>query len=218
MAKQTKGTSDSTPKKSSVDREERWDEIVHAAASIFYEKGYEGTSLQDIAGAVGLLKGSIYYYIKTKEDLLYEIVVRSQDIWRSTLHEGDGLAESPAPARLREFILRWSQLKEREREWGIVAEREFMRLSPGYLSEVIAGRREFSGFVEGIVQQGVTDGDFDQSLDITLATSMIFELMKSSHLNRRPRANLGIVELSDSYALFALRGLGAAQWTPPSAA
>src|SRR5687767_4761450 len=81
------------------DREQRWDEIVEAAANVFYEKGYEGASLQDIASAVGLLKGSIYYYIDTKEDLLFELVMRAQAVWFTTLEESEELAASSAPLR-----------------------------------------------------------------------------------------------------------------------
>ena len=198
-----------------ADREQRWDEIIHAAAEIFYEKGYEATSLQDIANAVGLLKGSIYYYIDTKEDLLFELVMRAQTIWKETIVEPEALASSPAPTRLREFIQRWMLLKEREREWGIVAEREFMRLSPEPLAKVKAGRKDFSAFVEGIVKQGVAEGDFESHLDVSLASGMVFELMKSSHLYRRPRANLDVVDLADTYAAFAIRGLGDCMWQPP---
>lgn len=50
-------------------RAERWEELLEAAAEIFYEKGYDAASLQEIADRVGILKGSIYYYIKTKADL-----------------------------------------------------------------------------------------------------------------------------------------------------
>ncbi|MDG2261679.1 MAG: TetR/AcrR family transcriptional regulator [Actinomycetota bacterium] len=215
MAKQSQ-TKSKDSKIKSPDREQRWDEIIHEAAAIFYEKGYEATSLQDIATAVGLLKGSIYYYIKTKEDLLFELVVRAQTIWMETLVETEELAGGDAPTRMREFILRFMRLKEREREWGIVAEREFMRLSPDYLSQVIAGRKRFSDYVEGIIEQGVADGDFDASLDVTLASAMVFELMKSSHTYRRPRGQLGLLELADSYSLFTMRGLGASSWTPPA--
>jgi AcrR family transcriptional regulator len=216
MVRQANENSDKGAGKPWPDRETRWDEIIHAAASIFYKKGFEATSLQDIASAVGLLKGSIYYYINTKEDLLYELVIRAQTIWKETLVEGDELAAESAPTRLREFILRFMRLKEREREWGIVAEREFIRLSPDYLDKVIAGRKDFSTFMEGIVKQGMADGDFDASLDLTLSTSMVFELMKSSHLYRRPRANIGLTELADSYSVFAIHGLGAADWQPPT--
>ena len=48
---------------------ERWEQLLDAAADIFFEKGYDAATLQDIAERVGILKGSIYYYIKTKTDL-----------------------------------------------------------------------------------------------------------------------------------------------------
>ena len=48
--------------------------IIEAAARMFDAKGYSATSTQDIANEVGLLKGSIYYYINSKEDLLFRII------------------------------------------------------------------------------------------------------------------------------------------------
>ena len=55
-------------------RDERWDELQRAAAEVFAKKGYKSTSLQELADEIGILKGSLYYYIETKEDLLYELV------------------------------------------------------------------------------------------------------------------------------------------------
>lgn len=55
-------------------REERWAEVVQVATQVFYERGYDGASLQDIADRLGMLKGSLYYYIHTKEDLLFEVI------------------------------------------------------------------------------------------------------------------------------------------------
>jgi AcrR family transcriptional regulator len=184
---------------------------------VFYEKSYEGASLQDIASAVGLLKGSIYYYIDTKEDLLFEMVMRAQEVWRTTLEEDDELAQQPATTRLREFILRWMLLKDRQREWGIVAEREFTRLSAPYLKKVIVGRRAFSDFVEKIISQGRDDGDFDDRIPLPLATNMVFEVMKSSHVNRPAGSQADITKFADAYSLLLIRGLGKADWIAPSA-
>ena len=64
-------------------REERWEELINVATQVFYEKGYDGASLQDIADRLGMLKGSVYYYIRTKEDLMFEVI--------STVHR-EGLA------------------------------------------------------------------------------------------------------------------------------
>jgi len=57
-------------KKSEVQRER----IAQAATDIFIEKGYKGTSLQDIALSVGITKAGIYHYFKTKEEILYHIL------------------------------------------------------------------------------------------------------------------------------------------------
>lgn len=50
-------------------------EILASAAKIFYAKGYHATTIEDVARDVGMLKGSLYYYIKSKEDLLYELLL-----------------------------------------------------------------------------------------------------------------------------------------------
>jgi AcrR family transcriptional regulator len=192
--------------------EARWSDIIERAGSIFYQKGYEATSLQDIADAVGMLKGSIYYYITTKEDLLYELVNRAQDLFESTLEEDDETANSPAPVRLRAFIGRWMALTAREREWGLVAEREFTRLRKGRLDQVIKRRDRFSEHVKGIIRQGIDEGAFDPETDESVAASAIFELMKTSHLWHRPSGPLTFAELGDWYATFAIRGLGGPRW------
>ncbi len=53
----------------------RMDEILSRAAELFYAKGYHATTIEDVAREVGMLKGSLYYYIRSKEDLLYELLL-----------------------------------------------------------------------------------------------------------------------------------------------
>src|SRR5271168_73960 len=60
-------------------RDERWAQILNVAAQVFFEKGYDATSLQDIANRTGILKGSLYYYIETKEDLLGNLLREAQE-------------------------------------------------------------------------------------------------------------------------------------------
>jgi AcrR family transcriptional regulator len=195
-----------------TDADARWEEIIEKAGSIFYEKGYEATSLQDIATAVGLHKGSIYYYINTKEDLLYELVSRAIDRYLGTLEKDEETAGESAPERLRAFIQRWMTLSAKDREWGLVAEREFRRLSPRRLRAVIAKRDVFSGFVKEIVATGVDDGFFDPDVDLSVATTAIFELMLSSHQWHRPTGPLTLRDVGDWYATFVIRGLGGPNW------
>jgi AcrR family transcriptional regulator len=199
-------------RRSARNHEDRWTDIIERAGAIFYRKGYEAASLQDIADSVGMLKGSIYYYIKTKEDLLYELVSRAQDMFEATLEEDEETARSPAPVRLRAFVGRWMALTSREREWGLVAEREFMRLSKRRLRRVIERRDELSGYVKDIIRQGIEEGAFDPTTDESVGAAAIFELMKTSHLWHRPSGPLSMAELGDWYATFAIRGLGGPRW------
>ncbi len=48
--------------------------MLDSAAKIFFTKGFHGTTIEDVARDVGMLKGSLYYYIKSKDDLLYQLL------------------------------------------------------------------------------------------------------------------------------------------------
>lgn len=198
-----------------MDSEARWEEIIASSATIFMQNGYEATSLQDIASAVGILKGSIYYYIKTKEDLLYELVNRALSLYAATVEEDDELASAPAPVRLRAFLRQWMAITAQEREWCIVAEHSFNRLSAERLESVIERRDRYSRFVKDIIQQGVDEGTFDPEVDVSLATITVFELIKGSNEWHDPGGRLSTDAISEWYADFVVRGLGGAASPAP---
>lgn len=66
-------------------RELRRAEILRIAGRIFREKTYDGTTLKDIADAVGMLKGSLYYYISSKEELFSDIIVEAVRVLHRSL-------------------------------------------------------------------------------------------------------------------------------------
>lgn len=53
----------------------RLEEVLQSAANIFFTKGFHATSIEDVARDVGILKGSLYYYIKSKDDLLFRLLM-----------------------------------------------------------------------------------------------------------------------------------------------
>lgn len=55
--------------------ETRLEEVLESAANIFFAKGFHATSIEDVARDVGMLKGSLYYYIKSKDDLLFQLLM-----------------------------------------------------------------------------------------------------------------------------------------------
>jgi len=79
--------------RSETRKEARRQEILRISSRIFREKTYDGTTLQDIADAVGMLKGSLYYYISSKQELFSDIIVEAvkvlnesvEDVYRASL-------------------------------------------------------------------------------------------------------------------------------------
>src|SRR5271170_6203758 len=55
--------------------ETRLEEVLQSAANIFFAKGFHATSIEEVARDVGMLKGSLYYYIKSKDDLLFKLLL-----------------------------------------------------------------------------------------------------------------------------------------------
>src|SRR5690348_10020612 len=87
--------------------ESRWDEVLSVAAEVFGEKGYRAATLRDIASRLGMLKGSLYYYIDSKEDLLFEILRRSHLRGVEFVAETADIRAAAPAERLAHLIRNW---------------------------------------------------------------------------------------------------------------
>src|SRR4030081_3622310 len=84
----------------------RRQEIFAIAAEIFYQKGYAQTSTRDIAEAAGILKGSLYAHISSKEDILYAIIEDVHHGFELTVAACEDLRAHRPLDRLRAFLAR----------------------------------------------------------------------------------------------------------------
>jgi AcrR family transcriptional regulator len=152
------------------DRRNRDAEVLKAGIQVFYEKGYAAASVQDVADAVGVLKGSLYHYIDSKEDLLLRIFQGSHAQALEIM--GDVGSRNLPPRQWLEAylneIVHW-YLGNIERvslyfnEW---------RYLTGDNAEVVRNhRRIFSQYVRDILEAGADD--LRPSNDLRLATFYI---------------------------------------------
>lgn len=134
--------------------------VLTEAARLFAEKGVEGTSLTDIANALGMTRGAIYYYFTNKEALLETLVaglaetaVQEIEIWRRTV------TGSPAE-RLKSFMQqRLRSLLGRGTKFRILITAE-RALPPELLRRhVVAMRQVYEEYVS-IIREGVVSGEF----------------------------------------------------------
>jgi len=187
------------------DGSERWELLVRAAVQLFHEKGYTATSIQDLADATGITKGSVYHYIETKEDLLYEIVRRSLEMRSSLLIEPD--AGAGAEQRLREFIQRWMAVGTQSSTLSQVAERELRWLTPRRLRAVISQRDKFSQYVKAIIGDGIAEGSFAPTMDPSLATNTLFGVLRNIPTWYRPNGSMSYDDVVSWNIDFLLNGL-----------
>ena len=68
-------------------RAEKEDQLLEAATHLFKEKGYHSTSMQELADALGMQKGSLYYYIASKEELLRRLMERATSFMATQIDE-----------------------------------------------------------------------------------------------------------------------------------
>jgi AcrR family transcriptional regulator len=188
----------------------RWEEILSAAAKVFHEKGYDAASVQDVASESGLLKGSIYYYIKTKEDLLYALIERVHERSLIAVAEDEELAHQSADVRLRTFLHRWMELVDANREWLIIGEREFLGLNGERLQTIIDYREKLSAHLRRIVEAGVAEGTIDPETDPAVAANAIFTMLNQTTTWYRPGQRLTFEELTEWFVGFIVRGLAPA--------
>ena len=137
----------------------REEEILAAAARIFREKGYHGASVRDIAESVGLLKGSLYHYIRSKEELLARLF---EGALEDTIQELEKIAARDAapPVRLREMVKAYVGAVTENLDAVSLYLREWRALRPqrvtGWTLEPNQGGWMDAAFVKAVAQAFVT--------------------------------------------------------------
>lgn len=188
-------------------------QVLKAAADIFRRKGYDATSLQDIADAVGIQKGSLYHYIDTKEDLLFAIVKDTHDRtlkgnsrWRTL--DGDALA------RLRVFVEDHARVSMRFGRATSIYFRDARSLSRARRDEIMAARDEYENDLRSLIVQAQREGTVNAELDPRLATFAVFGMINWLYQWYRPSGELSQDTIARALADQALASLTAA---PPPA-
>lgn len=143
-------------------RPSRWDDVVDAAARIFGEKGYAGASLEDVAEEVGMLKGSLYNYISSKEELLLA-VVRSPANQLLSRAEAIRTSRVPASEKFRQIAENHVRTIDSHLDYVRVYVQEFAgRHEGGEWSEL---DRAYIKHIEAIILEGIEQGAFEPATD-----------------------------------------------------
>jgi TetR/AcrR family transcriptional regulator, cholesterol catabolism regulator len=159
-------------------RRNRDAEILDAATSIFSQKGYSAASLQEIADRVGILKGSLYHYIDSKESLLFRILQDSHEEATAIMQGVDEL-DLPTEEKFTTYVMRLAGWYLNHRERTSLYQSEWRYLEGDFGKQVRAHRRTFNAYMRAIVEAAVDEKLAPADLDTDLATKFVLSAIDS---------------------------------------
>lgn len=154
-------------------RRNRSQDVLEAAVRVFHKKGYASSSIQDIADEVGVLKGSLYHYIDSKEDLLFRLLEGIHDDGESILVEVESTAGLGPLERVELYVRRHIEFNIRHLTRVAVYHNDYERLSPTRRERVIARRRQHERFLTRLIRAAQAAGEADPTLDAAIVGSFI---------------------------------------------
>jgi AcrR family transcriptional regulator len=181
--------------------------LLAVAVTVFNERGYDGTSMEDLSRRLGISKSSIYYHVNSKEELLSLALDRALD---GLFAIADEVRASDLPAIDRlERLVRASV--------GVLAERlPYVTLllrahgNTGTERGALARRREFDQIVADLVKEAERDGDIRPDVEPAMTARLLFGMINSLVEWYRPDrldAAAGVTELADAVCAVAFDGL-----------
>jgi len=191
------------------------------AVTVFNERGYDGTSMEDLSRRLGIAKSSIYYHVDSKEDLLALALDRALDGLFSVANDVRS-SGGPAIERLERLVRGSVYVLADQLPYVTLLLRA--RGNSATERRALARRREFDQIVAELVAEAERDGEIRPDVDPAITARLLFGLVNSLvewyRPGRRPRATPAS-ELADAVCAVAFDGLhirGTARHVPAATA
>jgi AcrR family transcriptional regulator len=180
--------------------------ILEEAVKLFYERGFSGTTLDDIAGKLGVTKPFIYTHFRSKVELLEAICRPTIEM---SLEAIATAAEKPGTAAERLFngVVDFSKVVLQRQGNIAVYFREEKSLSEAGLADINALRKRFDRVLSDLLEQGAEAGEFTVA-DVRVAALAIGGMVSWAYTWYQPDGRLTIEEVGSKLAHIALQMVG----------
>ena len=165
----------------------RRQELNRIAARLFAERGYPGTSLADLAEALGVQKPSLYHHIDAKEDLLWEVAWEGAEAFHAGL---DGVpGELPATERIRRALGAHLAVVAAQLDVATVFVREWRYLEGERRERFLAERRRYEERIRDHFREGVEGSELRTDFDVATAALLFLSAANWAYTWLRPGAD-----------------------------
>ena len=181
----------------------RRDELVDTAARLFAERGFHGTSMGDLAQAMGVQKGSLYSLTDSKQRLLHEAMRAGAAAFHEAL---DGVPEDlPAVERIRLALRAHLRVVAEQLEVATVFTREWRYLEGPARGEILGERRRYEERWRSLFREGVERGELRTDLDVGAAALLALSAANWAYTWLRPGTDTDA--LADRFTAIVVDGI-----------
>ncbi len=181
----------------------RRDDLVRQAARLFAEKGYHGTSIGDLAEAMGVQKGSLYAHIESKADLLWEVARDGAEAFHAALDTVPD--ELSATEKIRLALRAHLSVVAEQVDVATVFVREWRYLEGERRERFLAERRRYEERFRALFRDGRELGELRTDLDDATATLLALSAANWAYTWLRPGSDTD--ELADRFHALLLDGI-----------
>ena len=181
----------------------RRNELTRQAARLFAEKGYHGTSIGEIAEAMGVQKGSLYAHISSKQDLLYETMAEGAHAFHAGL---DAIPDdAPATEKIRLALRSHLQVVSDQLDVATVFVQEWRYLEGERREEIVAERRRYEERIRALFREGRDLGELRTDLDDATAALLALSAANWAYTWLQPGRDTD--ELADRFYALLVDGM-----------
>jgi AcrR family transcriptional regulator len=181
-------------------------DIQSAAAEMFAERGYAGTTVRALASRAGVQPSLIYHYFGSKEGLLYAILSATMRELLDAVRDAMS-SESQPPEQIAAWVRAHVQTDGTKKYAAIVSDAELYALSEVHRAAVVVQRRHYEDLLAGIIDQGRREGLLDVQ-STRLAVFAIARMCSAAGKWGSSGDSARLRELGDRYAELIVSGLG----------
>ena len=182
------------------------DDVVSAAGRLFAERGYHGTSMRDLGRELGLRGSSLYSHIRSKEDLLVDVVQRAADLFQSSAEKAMA-GEGDERSRLKALIAGHVDVLLDHVDEARTFLNEARSLDETNRERVLTARDGYEQTFRDTLTRGIEKGEFRAGIDPVVTGILLLSVLNSVDRWYRPDGRLDRSQLVDEILEFTLDGI-----------
>ncbi len=196
----------SRPVRSKAKSVERWNQLLLEATRLFRDRGFAATSMQEVSDAVGLLKGSLYYYVRSKEDLLVAILHDLHHRGEEIVSEVDLDSADPLHELYR-YLCKLIVYAAENADRLSIFFRDFRFVPKGQQATIIRKRDMYREMAEQLIGRAIAAGQIPEAVNPAIASRTVLDGVSGIHEWYRKGGSLPLAQVADQIAGLLVAGL-----------